>query len=121
MGKENNQTYDFICFSDLVYESDLSDKKEIEKKIKRRLKYHKLGDYQQERVDYIRNLKNDLHKEIASREQSGYFKKIPSEFAELADFNIAQMKSDYLGKYNTIKGEEMLAMLNFAIYSYHLR
>lgn len=45
MPQENEQTYDFICFTDLAYEFDFSDKKEAEKKIKRRLKYYKLGDW----------------------------------------------------------------------------
>jgi hypothetical protein len=44
MTDDKKQTYDFICFTDLAYEFDLSEKKEIEKKIKRRLKYYNLGD-----------------------------------------------------------------------------
>ena len=57
MTDDKTQTYDFICFTDLAYEFDVCEKKEIEKKIKRRLKYHDLGDYNQGRVDYIRQLK----------------------------------------------------------------
>ncbi|MBN1639482.1 MAG: hypothetical protein JW866_10970 [Ignavibacteriales bacterium] len=51
MSQENEHTYDLVCFTDLAYEFDFSDKKEAEKKIKRRLKYYKLGVYSQERVE----------------------------------------------------------------------
>ena len=34
MLQENEQTYDLVCFTDLAYEFDFSDKKEAEKKIK---------------------------------------------------------------------------------------
>ena len=115
------QTYDFICFTDLAYEFDFSEKKKIEQKIKRRLKYHKLGDYNQERVDYIRQLKDDLYSEISSNAKSKYFNKSESNYAELADFNIDQMASDFVKKYDKVDGNELRGMINFAIYLYHLR
>ena len=51
MAETNKQTYDFVCFSDLAYEFDFSDLKEAEKKIKRKLKYYRLGKYDQARVN----------------------------------------------------------------------
>ena len=74
MTDNKEQTYDFICFTDLAYEFDFSEKKEIEKKIKRRLKYYNLGDYKQDRVEYIRQLKNDLYSEISKTTKSKYCK-----------------------------------------------
>jgi hypothetical protein len=121
MPKDQKQTYDFICFSDLSYEFEFSDKKEIEKKIRRRLKYHKLGEYNQSRVDYIRTLKNDLHSEIASGTKSKYFSKSNSIYAELADFNIDGMTADYAKKYEQVDEKEMIGIIHFAIYLYHLR
>lgn len=116
-----NQTYDFLCFTDLVYEFDVSKKKEVEKKIKRRLKYYKLGEYNQERVDYIRQLKNELYSEIAQTTQSKYFHKLESNYTELADFDVEQMTIDYHTQYNTIDKNELMEMIKFAIYLYHLR
>ena len=91
MSHQNKYTYDLVCFTDLAYEFDFSDKKEAEKKIKRRLKYYKLGDYSQERVEYIRELKNDLYQEIGLQTKSKYFSKSKSNFADLADFKLEKM------------------------------
>jgi hypothetical protein len=121
MPADKSQTYDFICFTDLAYEFDFSEKTEIEKKIKRRLKYHKLGDYKQERVDYIRQLKNDLHTEISLQAKSKYFQKSTSEYADLSDFNFESMTNDYFKKYNKVTRGELMGMISFAIYLYHMR
>ena len=121
MTDDQQQTYDTICFTDLAYEFDFSDKKEIEKKIRRRLKYHKLGDFRQERVDYIRGLKNDLYMEISGGTKSKYFHKSKSNFADLADFNFERMTENYHNKYDKVAKEELMGMINFAIYLYHMR
>ncbi len=121
MTDNNSQTYDYICFTDLAYEFDFSEKSEIEKKIKRRLKYHKLGDYNQDRVDYIRQLKNDLYLEISQTTKSKYFHKSKSNYADLEDFNIDRMTTDYNKKFNKVDKNELMGMINFAIYLYHMR
>ena len=100
--------------------SDL-DRKETERKIKRRLKYHKLGEYNQSVVDYIRQLKDDLHVEIYLGEKSKYFCKSKLNYAAFDDFEIEQMVSDYIEKYNNVGKDEIIDMINFAIYLYHLR
>lgn len=121
MTRESEQTYDYICFGDLAYEFAFSDPKEAEKKIKRRLKYYRLGNYDQERVDYIRELKNDLYKEISLQSKSKYFNKSKSNYADLSDFNMEKMKTDYLKEYVKIDSSDMIRILNFTIYLYHLR
>jgi hypothetical protein len=121
MEQATQQTYNLICFTDLAYEFDFSDKKEAEKKIKRRLKYYKLGDYNQERIEYIRTLKNDLYAEIALGTKSNYFQKSKSNYADLADYKFEKMKLDYLKKYTSISENDMSGILNFAIYLYHMR
>jgi len=121
MKQTSKQTYDYICFSDLAYEFDSSDLKEAEKKIKRRLKYYKLDNYEQERIEYIRELKNDLYKEISLQSKSKYFNKSNSKYADFTDFNVEKMKSDYMKKYKEINSSDMYGILNFAIYLYHLR
>ncbi|NVK29051.1 MAG: hypothetical protein HWE14_13440 [Flavobacteriia bacterium] len=121
MTDDQKQTYNSICFTDLAYEFDFSDKKEIEKKIKRRLKYHKLGDYRQDRVDYIRELKNDLQNEISKTTKSKYFQKSKSNYADLADFDIERMTDDYHRNYDQVTKAELKGMIGFAIYLYHMR
>jgi hypothetical protein len=121
MAEDNGQTYDFICFTDLAHEFDFSDKNEIEKKIKRRLKYYNLEDYNQDRVDYLRQLKNDLYSEISSSTKSKYFNKSKSNYSDLSDFNFEQMTSDYSKKYEQVDENEMKGIINFAIYFYYMK
>ena len=121
MTEDKGQTYDFVCFTDLAYEFDFSEKNEIEKKIKRRLKYYKLENYNQDRVDYLRQLKNDLYSEISSGTKSKYFNKSKSNYADLSDFNFDRMTSNYAKKYDKVDEYEMKGLINFAIYLYHMR
>ena len=119
--EENKMSYDFVCFTDLAYEFSSEEKKEIEKKIKRRLKYYNLGDYNQDKVDYIRQLKNELYTEIHLDNKSKYFQETSSRYASLDNFEISRMVTDYLTTFDKITEEDMYAMLNFAIYLYWLR
>lgn len=48
----------------MVHEFDEVEKNGTRKKIKGRLRYYKLGEYKQEREDYIRALKNALYAEL---------------------------------------------------------
>jgi len=121
MAEKTEQTYDYICFGDLAYEFDFSEHKEAEKKIKRKLKYYGLGKYEQERIEYVRELKNDLFKEIRLQTKSKFFNPSKSNFAEFTDFNYEKMKKDYLNKFEKISDSDMSQILNFAIYLYHLR
>ena len=121
MTNDQRQTYDLICFTDLAYEFDFSEKKEIERKIKRRLKYYKLGGFSQERVDYIRELKNDLYSEITKTTKSKYFHKSKSNYADLADFDSEKMTKDFHEKYDKVDKEDLKGMINFAVYLYHMR
>ena len=121
MSDNNNQTYDFICFTDLAYEFSAADQKKIENKIKRRLKYHKLGAYDQERVAYIRRLKDDLSSEISHPAKSKYYQKSNSEFSALDDFDRLRMTAEFNLKYPVINKNELMAMIDFAIYLLYLR
>lgn len=114
-------TYDFLCFSDLVYEFDQDNSFQTEKKIRRRLKYYKLEPYKQERVDYIRQLKNELYSEINKNSKSIYFTKAHGRYAQPDDYNFELLKNDYLKKYSHIDEIDMVAIINLAIYLYYLR
>ena len=121
MAETNKQTYDFVCFSDLAYEFDFSDLKEAEKKIKRKLKYYRLGKYDQARVNQIRNLKNALFNEISLYDKSEYYIPSKSEFAEFTDFDHYKMKRDFQKRFAKISDSDMSQIINFAIYLYYMR
>jgi len=118
MDKEN---FDTICFSFLVYEFDFDDPKETEKKIKRKLKRSIKEPYDQNRVDYIRSLKNELQKEISKHIKSSYYLMPHGKYAAIEDFNTDKIIEDYTVKYPDITKEKMAGFLNFAIYVYYLR
>jgi len=119
--KRNDLSYNYVCFSELVYEFRCSDKVETEKKIKRRLKYYNLGDYDQEKIDYIRALRKELFEEISLRPKSNYFLGSKSKYSDLVDFDIDRMKIDYQKKYDKLNEEDLDKMLIFALYIFYLR
>ena len=121
MARTSYQTYDFICFSSLLYELSDSESVITEKKIKRLLRYYGLGPYQQERIDLIRAIKEDLRKEFSLRAKSQYFVDSENELDEMEDFELDKMKSDYLKKYKSISDTDMMEFLKSAIYLYYLR
>ena len=152
-------TYDFICFSELLYECGEDEKTLTTKKInnpdasvgvccshkvvavgfntlmlrrkrrgikpsariKRRLRYHKLGEYKKERVDYIRALKNALCAELSNPYRSAYYKNPPSGLAGLNDFDEAGLKKKYQKIFSRIADEDFYTIIAFAIYWYYLR
>ncbi len=116
-----NQSYEFICFSDLAYEFNESDKKKIESKIKRRLKYYKLGEYNQEVVDYLRNLRNDLYAEISKSNKSKFYHKAKSNYADLSDYDFEKMLNYFSEKYPKVAKSELTKMINFSIYLFYMR
>ncbi|WP_292008585.1 hypothetical protein [Chryseobacterium sp.] len=121
--KSQYPTYDFVCFSDLAFEFQTSDSKEVEVKIKRKLILYNLGTYDQKRVDYIRNFKNDLYQEISKSKESKYFETASkvSDYDEYSDFNFDKMINDYRKKYSKIKPSDLYDMVNYAIYLYNLK
>ena len=119
---ESENTYDFICGTTLIWEFNVSEIKETNQKIRRKLKYYKLGDFDQYRIDYLRSMKNELKAEIQLYQKSKYFKKSKkSKYADYADYDIEIMVSDFVGKYEKISKSDMYGIINYAIYLYYLR
>lgn len=114
------ETYDFICFSELAYEWDSSAKKNTETKIRKRLKSIN-WEYNQQRIDYIRSLRNDLFNEISLSDKSKYFTKSNLEYADLSDFNIKQMETEFKMNYGEINNEDLLNIIEFAVYLFYVR
>lgn len=121
MGTKSDETYDYLCFGKLAYEFSFCDPKEAERKIKHGLRYYKLGKYNQERVEYIRALKNDLFKELSKASESKYFISRTAETSMPRDFDFDRLKTDYLKKYDMVSSDDMGRIINFSIYIYYLR
>lgn len=121
MPKKEVMSYDCICFNCLACEYDPTESKETERKIKKRLRYHRAGPYDQERVEYIRKLRIDLYLEFAAPVKSKYYSKTDSEYSSPDDFNIDMMTEDYSRIYNRIDEDDMRQMILFAEYLYYLR
>ena len=117
---ENKHTYDTICFMELAYVFDVSEKKEIEAKIIRKLKYYNLGKFDLEKVEYLRTIKNDLFSEISKSTKSKYFKNSKG-LANMTDFNLEKLLKEYSLKYEKIEKEDLSTMINYSIYLYYMR
>ena len=105
---------------ELAYEFDVSEKKEIEAKIKRKLKYYNLGKFDLEKVEYLRTIKNDLFSEISKSTKSKYFKNSKG-LANMTDFNLEKLIKEYSLKYEKIEKEDLSTMINYSIYLYYMR
>jgi len=114
-------TYDETLFQALAYEFGPDDRREAERKIRRALKRHRLGTYNQERVDEIRSLKDELQSEIGRFAGSKYYLNSTGPVADMANFDFERMLADYSGKYPRIARAELGRMLNIALYVYYLR
>lgn len=114
------ETYDFICFSELVYEGN-TNKEEVDLRIKRRL--HAIHQkYDESRVKTLRSIRDELSREILLAGKSKYYKR-PKQtgFADLGDFEIEQMFISFKKKYKSIADEDLLNMIEFSIYVYYVR
>ena len=97
-----------------------SEKKEIEAKIIRKLKYYNLGKFDLEKVEYLRTIKNDLFSEISKSTKSKYFKNSKG-LANMTDFNLEKLLKEYSLKYEKIEKEDLSTMINYSIYLYYMR
>ena len=119
--EKQKYTYDFICYSDLIYDYDDSDKVKTEKKIKGRLKRLLNEKYNQDRIDYIRSLRDELKKEVSLCYRSKYYLRTSGGYTDIGDFDTERMLADLKGKYNEIDNEDLLKMIYFTIYLYYMR
>ncbi|MCT7905192.1 Uncharacterised protein [Candidatus Ornithobacterium hominis] len=117
---EREETYDFICFSELAYEWDLADKAVVESKIKRRINSLNVK-YNQKRVNNIRSLRHELFEEISLGSKSKYFINAKGKFADIGDFNLDKMYIDYKERYTEIDNSDLVNIIEFAVYLFYVR
>src|SRR5262245_45677939 len=81
-------TFESEALSVLVYEFPFSEKTEAERKIKQRLRRKKLGTYDAERIEILRQFKNELQQEIGKYKESRFFTEFHGKYSEMRDFDI---------------------------------
>jgi hypothetical protein len=119
--KKNNETYESVCFPILAYEIDEQDAKESKLKIKRKLKYYGLQEYNEDRVSELRKLKDELKTEFQKGSNSVFFSGTHGEFADPNDFYLEKIVEHYHLKYPNISISQFFGIVNFAVYIFYLR
>jgi hypothetical protein len=105
----------------LLYEFSSDEQQKSQAKIKRRLRYHQLGPYDQERVDVLRRLKDSLQQEISGRHRSRYYLGTHGRYAAMEDLDVARIVEDYSKAFPTIARSEIEWFVPNAVYTYYLR
>lgn len=119
--KRTTKSADAVIIDVLGYEFAFDDRAEAERKIRRRLRYHSLGPYRQERVDLLRRFKDELQDEIHRGSRSRYFVASHGKYAAMEDFDIERLIRDLSESYPDVPQEEIQAFVPFAVYLYYLR
>jgi hypothetical protein len=115
------QTADGLTLKVLAYEFGIDDRAEAERKIKRRLLYHSLGPYRQDRIDLLRCLKDTIQAEIHRARRSQYYAGSHGRYAALEDFDVARMVHDFADAFPQVPEAEIAAFVPFAVYLFYLR
>lgn len=118
--KKEVTDYDEMVLWVLAYEFSFTEKRETDAKIKRKLKAKKL-QYDQQRIDLLRRLKDDSQAEISKMHKSKYYIGSHGEFADMKDFDKELMMKEYAIKYPDISKQVISKFLEYAIYLYYLR
>lgn len=114
-------TYDYVCFTSLVNELMDNDASGAKRRISSRLRYFGLAKYNQERIELIRNMKDNLRAELSNPRSSSCYAGSNTKFAEPSNFNFECLVRKYSEKFPSIERDDLGRMINFAIYSYYLR
>ncbi len=105
----------------LAYEYGDNKLKDSEKKIKAILKYNKLGAYDEARVAMLRQLTEELSKEIHLYNKSVYYTKSDKEYSDMEDFDYKKMANDFAAKYSAVDKKELDSIVAMAVHLFHCR
>ena len=116
-----NAEHDNAALEFLVYEFNDHEKEDINNKIKRKIKRNNLGVYNQEHIDYLREIKNTIKEEIEKYNKSKYYTQKHGKNTNINDFDTEEMINDYSKKYKSISKNVISSFIELAIYVYYLR
>jgi hypothetical protein len=112
---------DQVIFSVLVYEFRADEHGKSEATIRRRLRYHGLGPYDQERVELLRRLKDSLRVEIGRHQHSRYYLEPHGEYAAMEDFDVPRLVDDCCAEFLEVARADIESFVQFAVFTYYLR
>jgi hypothetical protein len=113
--------YDDSILQILAYEFRKDEQKEINSKIKRKLKSSKLGSYDEKRISILRSFKNDIQDEIHKSSKSKFYTHSHGEYSDPNDFNFESLLKHYSDTYQNIHKDVVGSFINYSIYLYYLR
>jgi hypothetical protein len=120
--------YDDTVLWILADEFPSTNKSKTEEKIRQKLTHKKLGDYDQERVDLLRRLKDAIQEEVKRDKASKYFtyphgKKDAKgqHYVDFEDFDRKRMADDYALRFPEIPKEVIGRFVEFAVFLYYLK
>ncbi|HYF94109.1 MAG TPA: hypothetical protein VD969_17980 [Symbiobacteriaceae bacterium] len=120
-GKRKPETPTRVILGVLVSEFQPEERSKSDATIRRRLRYHRLGPYDQDQVEVVRRFKDALQREIGLLHRSQYYLGPHGKFAAPEDFDVARMVSDYRAAFPEIGKPDIEWFIPWALYVYYLR
>lgn len=114
-------TYEDEVLRILAFEFRSTDREESERKIKRRLRDKKLGEYDQARIDFLREVKQHICHEVSYPKKSKYFTPQGGKYSDIKDFNTDLMARDLASMFPEVPKPVIESFVPYAVYLYYLR
>jgi len=114
-------TYEDAVLTIMAREFSSTDIKETEAKIKRKLRAKKIGEYDHQRVDRLRRLKDAVETEISKCHESNYYSKLAGEFADMKDFDTLRMTEDLAAAFPEVPKQSIHEFVEYFIYLHYIR
>lgn len=105
----------------LLWEMLPSQRSDAERKIRRRLREKRLGEYDQKRVDALRLLKERAAGELNRRSESPFHGGTSGKYSKSEDWDVERLAQHLIDEHADIPEENIRAMLPQAIHTYYLR
>jgi hypothetical protein len=118
---EYKTTYEYACFGVFMNAFADEDVNVIKRRIKSRLRYYKLGKFDQDRVNTVKKVHDELLEEFSRATASQYYIKTTGKYADPGDFDLDRMVRDYRRKYSAISKGDLIGMMNYSIFYYYLK
>lgn len=121
MKRQSKRTATEIAFGFLAYEFSRDDPGKADEKIRRSLRNHGFRRFPQSKIEFLRNLKNELQTEIGRGMKSQYFLQCPSKRAGLYDFDIDRLTEALVLQFPGLSINRVKSFVRFAIFLYWMR
>jgi hypothetical protein len=117
--KRADESYDVSVFQILADELPSDGPDKANGKIKRTLRRRMLGEYDQQRVDALRRLRDELKAEIQKFDKSAYFVSKDRPITEHFDFE--RMVADFGARYPSVESPDIRGVIGYALYYDYFR